>query len=394
MEITRAIELHRKYRGKLATGLKVPLDSMEDMKMFYTPGVADPCKLIAEEQTSEAGQNFDSRFSKDTQALYECTIKGNTVAVVTDGSAVLGLGNIGPRAGLPVMEGKCALFKKFADVDAFPICLDTQDTDDIVKAVKLIAPVFGGINLEDIAAPRCFEIERRLQAELNIPVFHDDQHGTAIVVLAGLMNALKVVGKEMMSVRIVISGSGAAGIAICDLLLAAGAVDVILVDSRGALVEGRSDMNDEKVAFAARTNPRKVNGSLADVMRGADVVIGVSKAGIITREMVGSMNGPVVFAMSNPTPEIMPDEARAAGAAVIATGRSDYPNQLNNVLVFPGVFRGALDRRVKVVTIEMQIAAAKNLAALVREPSAEKIIPGVFEPGVAEAVARAVRIVG
>jgi malate dehydrogenase (oxaloacetate-decarboxylating) len=377
MEITRAIELHRKYKGKLSTGLKVPLDSMEDMKVFYTPGVADPCKLIAE----------------DPKELYECTIKHNTVAVVTDGSAVLGLGNIGAAAGLPVMEGKCALFKKFADVDAFPICLDTQNVDEIVQAVKWIAPVFGGINLEDIAAPRCFEIERRLQMELDIPVFHDDQHGTAIVVLAGLINSLKVVKKKIEDVRIVISGAGAAGIAICDLLLAAGAADVILVDSRGAIVEGRSDMNDEKNAFAKRTNPRRVTGSLAEAMRGADVVIGVSKAGVITSEMVGGMSAaaPIVFAMSNPTPEIMPDEARAGGAAIVATGRSDYPNQLNNVLVFPGVFRGALDHRVKVVTIAMQIAAAKNLAALVTEPTFEKIIPGVFEPGVAKAVAEAVR---
>ena len=377
MEITRAIELHRKYKGKLSTGLKVPLDSMEDMKVFYTQGVADPCKLIAE----------------DPKELYECTIKHNTVAVVTDGSAVLGLGNIGAAAGLPVMEGKCALFKKFADVDAFPICLDTQNVDEIVQAVKWIAPVFGGINLEDIAAPRCFEIERRLQMELDIPVFHDDQHGTAIVVLAGLINSLKVVKKKIEDVRIVISGAGAAGIAICDLLLAAGAADVILVDSRGAIVEGRSDMNDEKNAFAKRTNPRRVTGSLAEAMRGADVVIGVSKAGVITSEMVGGMSAaaPIVFAMSNPTPEIMPDEARAGGAAIVATGRSDYPNQLNNVLVFPGVFRGALDHRVKVVTIAMQIAAAKNLAALVTEPTFEKIIPGVFEPGVAKAVAEAVR---
>ncbi len=393
MEPTRAIQLHQQYKGKLFTGLKVPLDSLDDMKVYYTPGVADPCLLIAEEEgvAIATGVANGTRVNKETEALYSCTIKNNTVAVVTDGSAVLGLGNIGPRAGLPVMEGKCALFKKFGGVDAFPICLDTQDTDEIVRAVKLIAPVFGGINLEDISAPRCFEVERRLQEELDIPVFHDDQHGTAVVVLAGLYNALKVVGKDLADVKIAISGSGAAGIAICDLLLAAGAVDVILVDSKGAIVEGRADMNDEKVAFAKRTNPRKVSGSLADAMRGADVVIGVSKAGAITGEMVkGMCTGPIVLAMANPTPEIMPDVAKAAGAAVVATGRSDYPNQLNNVLVFPGIFRGALDHRVNVVTIAMQIGAARNLAALVAEPSADKIIPGVFESGVCEAVASAV----
>ena len=399
MDSTHAIEQHKKYKGKLFTGLKVPLDVIDDLKVYYTPGVADPCKLIAEEEqvAIAAGK------SRETEALYATTIKNNTVAVVTDGSAVLGLGNIGARAGLPVMEGKCALFKKFADVDAFPICIDSQDVEEIVRTVKLIAPVFGGINLEDIAAPRCFEVERRLQQELDIPVFHDDQHGTAVVVLAGLYNALKVVGKELATLKIAMSGAGAAGIAIADLLMAAGAKDIILVDSKGIIFEGREDMNEEKIAYARRTNPRGVRGSMADAMRDADMFIGVSKAGIINGDMVASManagagtgnagpGGPVVFAMANPIPEIMPDEARAAGAAVVATGRSDFPNQLNNVLVFPGIFRGALDHRVKLITIDMQIAAAKNLAALVPNPVADKIIPGVFEPGVSAEVAKAVR---
>lgn len=392
MEITRAIQLHQQYKGKLFTGLKVPLDSIDDLKVYYTPGVADACLLIAEEE----GVAVAAGKSKETEALYSCTIKNNTVAVVSDGSAVLGLGNIGARGAIPVMEGKCALFKKFGGVDAFPICLDTQDTDEIIKAVKLIAPIFGGINLEDISAPRCFEVERRLQEELDIPVFHDDQHGTATVVLAGLYNALKVVGKEIGNIKLAISGSGAAGIAICDLLLAAGVKDIILVDSKGTIVEGRADMNEEKIIFSKKTNPRKVAGSLTDAMRGADVVVGVSKAGAVTSEMVASMNGagtasgPIVLAMANPIPEIMPDVAHAAGAAVVATGRSDFPNQLNNVLVFPGIFRGALDNRVNVITIDMQIAAAKNLAAMVAVPTAEKIIPGVFESGVCDAVSKAI----
>ncbi len=403
MEITRAIQLHQQYKGKLFTGLKVPLDSIDDLKVYYTPGVADACLLIAEEEGVAVAAGMASgasHINKETEALYSCTIKNNTVAVVSDGSAVLGLGNIGARGAIPVMEGKCALFKKFGGVDAFPICLDTQDTDEIIKAVKLIAPIFGGINLEDISAPRCFEVERRLQEELDIPVFHDDQHGTATVVLAGLYNALKVVGKEIENINVAISGSGAAGISICDLLLAAGVKDIILVDSKGTIIEGRADMNEEKIIFSKKTNPRKVAGSLADAMSGADVVIGVSKAGAITSEMVASMNGagtasgPIVLAMANPVPEIMPDIAHAAGAAVVATGRSDFPNQLNNVLVFPGIFRGALDNRVNVITIDMQIAAAKNLAAMVAVPSADKIIPGVFESGVCEAVSKAIVKVG
>ncbi len=388
MDSTFPIEQHKKYRGKLFTGLKVPMDSIDDLKVYYTPGVADPCKFIAEEEQAA----ITAGTSRETEALYATTIKGNTVAVVSDGSAVLGLGNIGARAGLPVMEGKCALFKKFANVDAFPICVDTQDVEEIVRVVKMIAPVFGGINLEDISAPRCFEVERRLREELDIPVFHDDQHGTAVICLAGLYNAMKVVGKQLETAKIVISGAGAAGIAIADLLMTAGATDVILVDSKGIIAEDRADMNEEKIEYARRSNPRGVRGSLADAVRGADVIIGVSKAGLVTKEMVASMaEKAVVFAMANPTPEIMPGDATAAGAAVVATGRSDFPNQLNNVLVFPGIFRGALDNRVKVITIDMQIAAAKALAALVANPTAEKIIPGVFEPGVSAEVAKVVR---
>ncbi|MFA7277403.1 MAG: NADP-dependent malic enzyme [Candidatus Gracilibacteria bacterium] len=410
MDSTFPIEQHKKYRGKLFTGLKVPMDSIDDLKVYYTPGVADPCKLIAEEEQAAiaAGKASGQRPNLETEALYATTIKGNTVAVVSDGSAVLGLGNIGARAGIPVMEGKCSLFKKFANVDAFPICVDTQDVEEIVRVVKMIAPIFGGINLEDISAPRCFEVERRLREELDIPVFHDDQHGTAVICLAGLYNAMKVVGKQLETAKIVISGAGAAGISIADLLMTAGATDVILVDSKGIIAEDRADMNDEKILYAKKSNPRGVRGSLADAIHGADVVIGVSKAGLITKEMVASManagagtgmngdgrlgpGGPIVFAMANPTPEIMPNEAIEAGAAVCATGRSDFPNQLNNVLVFPGIFRGALDNRVKVMTIDMQIAAAKALAALVANPTAEKIIPGVFEPGVSAEVAKVVR---
>lgn len=399
MDSTYAIEQHKKFKGKLSTGLKVPMDSIDDLKVYYTPGVADPCKMIAEEEAAavEGAASRGERPNRETEAVYSMTIKNNTVAVVSDGSAVLGLGNIGARAGIPVMEGKCALFKKFANVDAFPICLDTQNVDEIVQAVKMIAPVFGGINLEDISAPRCFEVERRLREELDIPVFHDDQHGTAVICLAGLYNAMKVVGKNLESAKIVISGAGAAGIAIADLLIAAGATDIILVDSKGIIAEDRADMNEEKIIYARKTNPRGIRGSLSDALAGADVAVGVSKAGLITKDMVASManagtaQGPVIFAMANPTPEIMPNEAHEAGAAVVATGRSDFPNQLNNVLVFPGIFRGALDHRVKVITIDMQIAAAKALAALVTSPTPEKIIPGVFEPGVSDVVAGAVR---
>jgi malate dehydrogenase (oxaloacetate-decarboxylating) len=379
------LELHSRYRGKLSVKSKVPLENKADLSVFYTPGVAAPCREIA----------------KDKEKAYEYTSKGNLVAVVTDGSAVLGLGNIGPEAALPVMEGKCVLFQRLAGVDAWPICLDVHDVDGIVAAVKAIAPGFGGINIEDIAAPQCFEIERRLQADLAIPVVHDDQHATAVVVLAGLFNALKIVGKKIEEVRIVMSGAGAAGIAIADLLLFAGAKDIVLCDRGGAISKERGDLNDEKKLMLARTNPRGVGGSLAEAMAaggGCDVFIGVSSKGLVTREMVASMRGagaglhggPIVFAMANPDPEIMPDEAKAGGAAVVGTGRSDLPNQLNNVLVFPGLFRGALDRRVRRVTNEMFLRAAKNLAALVAEPTAEMIIPGVFDERVVPAVAGAI----
>lgn len=369
-------------KGKWAVFSKIPLENAADLSVAYTPGVAEPCRAIV----------------ADPSAAMRLTMKGNTVAVVTDGSAVLGLGNIGSLAGLPVMEGKCLLFKRFADVDAVPICLATQNVDEIVETVVRIAPTFGGINLEDIAAPRCFEIERRLKERLDIPVFHDDQHGTAIVTLAGLLNALKVVKKSIAEVRVVMSGAGAAGVAIADLLMKEGARDVVLCDREGAVVAGREGMDAAKTELAERTNPRRVSGSLAEAMVGADVFIGVSAPGIVTRDMVASMagagstvGGPIVFAMANPVPEIMPEEALAGGAAVVATGRSDFPNQLNNVLAFPGLFRGAFDAGVRAFTPEMFQAAAHALAGLVPEPTAQKIIPGAFEDGVAGAVAAAVR---
>jgi malate dehydrogenase (oxaloacetate-decarboxylating) len=371
----RSLDLHKKHRGKLEVASKFPLANKDDLSLAYTPGVAEPCREIA----------------KDPEAAYLYTMKANTVAVVTDGTAVLGLGNIGAVAGLPVMEGKCLLFKHFADVDAIPICLATQDVDEIVETVVNIAPTFGGINLEDIAAPICFEVERRLKERLDIPVFHDDQHGTAIVTLAGLLNALKVVGKTLSNARIVFSGAGAAGIAIAELLLSEGAQDIILCDSKGAIVEGRENLNSFKEDISKRTNPRKLGGSLADVIQAADVFIGVSKPGLLTSDMVKTMNDrAIIFAMANPTPEIMPDEAKAGGAEVIATGRSDFPNQINNVLAFPGVFRGVLDGRATVISKKMLGAAAHALADMVPEPHAEKIIPGPFDDGVAEAVAKAV----
>ena len=373
-----SLEAHKKTRGKLETGLKVPLDSQEDMNIYYTPGVAEPCLEIAREGAS---------------AAYETTSKWNTIAVVTDGSAVLGLGNIGALAGLPVMEGKCALFKKFGDVDAVPICLETENgsADEIVAAVKAIAPTFGGINLEDISAPRCFEIEQRLIDELPIPVFHDDQHGTAVVCLAGLINALKIVGKDCRSVRVVISGAGSAGIAITKLMLKYGFENISLLDSKGMIFEGRDRLNESKEEIAKVTNLDHMEGGLAEALVDADIFIGVSKPGVATTEMVKSMaEDPVIFAMSNPDPEITPDDARAGGARVIATGRSDFPNQINNVLVFPGIFRGALDARMENITDDMKLAAAKALASLVKEPTAEKFIPGVFDEGVCEVIAKAV----
>lgn len=370
-----SLALHREKKGKLSIALKMPIRNREDLSKAYTPGVAAPCIEIA----------------KKPALAYQYTIKANTVAVVTDGSRVLDLGNIGGLAGLPVMEGKCALFKRFAGIDAFPICLNTQDPDEIIKAVKWIAPSFGGINLEDIAAPQCFYIEEKLKEEIDIPVFHDDQHGTAIVIIAGLLNALKVVGKELSKIKIVIAGAGAAGLAAARLLLHEGAHEIILTDRKGIIYEGRDDLNLYKERMAKLTNRKHLKGSLQDAVVNADVFIGVSHAHIADRKMVASMaRDGIVFAMANPTPEIMPEEARKGGAKIIATGRSDYPNQINNVLAFPGVFRGVLDCRARYVTDKMKVAAAHALARLVKKPTAEKIIPGVFEKGVAETIARAV----
>lgn len=372
----QSLEAHKRYMGKLDVTSSFPLETTEDLSIAYTPGVAEPCRVIAE--------NVDR--------AWDLTIKGRTVAVVTDGSSVLGLGNIGPEAGLPVMEGKAALFKRFANVDAFPICLATQDVDEIVETVKRIAPGFGGINLEDIAAPACFEVERRLIEELDIPVMHDDQHGTAVVVLAGLLNALKVVGKEIGDVKVVMSGAGAGGMGIANLLLDAGVKKMAMVDSRGLIAQGRERMNSYKDALAARINPEAETGTLADALVGADVFVGVSQPGLVTSEMVQSMNdGAIIFALSNPVPEIMPDEARAGGAAVIATGRSDFPNQVNNVLAFPGIFKGVLESRSKTITREMLVAAAHALSKMVAKPTADQIMPSPFAPGLAKVVADAVQ---
>ncbi|MDP3836784.1 MAG: NADP-dependent malic enzyme [bacterium] len=371
-----SLALHLFAEGKIGTSLKVPLDDKHDLSLAYTPGVAAVCNAIA----------------ADKSLANTHTIKGNMIAVVTDGSAVLGLGNIGPEAALPVMEGKCALFKKFADVDAFPICLDTQDTEEIIKAVKLIAPVFGGINLEDIAAPRCFEIERRLQAELDIPVMHDDQHGTATVVLAALINALKLRGSDKADVKVVLSGAGAAGNAIARLLLGYGVTHIIACDRQGAIYAGREGLDTEKEALAAITNPAKRQGSLAEVLVGADVFIGVSSAGLVSAEMVQAMAPKaIVFALANPLPEIMPAEAEAAGAFVVASGRSDFRNQINNVLIFPGVFRGALDNKVKHISDAMLVQAAESLAALVLDLSVDKILPDPFDVRIAPAIAAAIK---
>ncbi|QCV56677.1 NAD-dependent malic enzyme [Thermoactinomyces vulgaris] len=354
---------------------KVPVESAYDLSLAYSPGVAEPCREI----------------HKDPGVIYDYTMKGNLVAVVTDGTAVLGLGNIGPGAALPVMEGKAVLFKSFAGVDAIPICLDTTEIDKIVETVKFMSPTFGGVNLEDIAAPNCFIIEERLKKELDIPVFHDDQHGTAIVTLAGLINALKVVGKKMEEIRVVANGAGAAGIAIIQMLLNMGVRDVVMCDSKGAIYKGRPyGMNPVKEKVAEMTNHRMLRGELADVMKGADVFIGVSVAGAVTPEMVRSMNkDPIIFAMANPVPEIMPEEAKQAGAKVVGTGRSDFPNQVNNVLAFPGIFRGALDVRAKAINEEMKIAAAHGIASLIEEHelNPDYVIPAPFDPRVAPKVA-------
>ena len=373
-----SLKLHYELKGKIEVTARAPVSDRQSLSLAYTPGVAQPCLEI----------------QKDVNKSYELTRRWNTVAVVTDGTAVLGLGDIGPEAGMPVMEGKCVLFKSFGGVDAIPLCIRSKDVDEIVKTVTLLAGSFGGVNLEDISAPRCFEIERRLKESCDIPIFHDDQHGTAVITLAGLTNALKVVGKELGGVRIVISGAGAAAMAIARLLLSAGAKDVTLCDRRGAIYAGRPQgMNPAKEEIAAVTNPGGCKGTLADALRGADVFIGVSAPGLVTPEMVQSMApGAVVFACANPTPEIFPADAKAAGAAVVASGRSDFPNQINNVLAFPGIFRGALDARASDINEEMKIAAARALAELIspEELSAANIIPAAFDPRVCPAVAQAV----
>ena len=373
-----ALHMHRVNKGKLESKSKVPVRNARDLSLAYSPGVAEPCKEIYDKP----------------ETVYDYTMKGNMVAVVSDGTAVLGLGNIGPEAALPVMEGKAVLFKSFAGVDAFPICLNTTDIDKIVETVKLLEPTFGGVNLEDIAAPNCFAIEERLKKETNIPVFHDDQHGTAIVTVAGLVNALKISGKKMNEIKVVANGAGAAGIAIIKLLYSYGVRDIIMCDTKGAIYEGRPiGMNAIKEEVAKFTNRDNVKGTLAEAINGADVFIGVSVAGALTAEMIQTMNSdPVIFAMANPVPEIMPDEAKAAGALVIGTGRSDFPNQVNNVLAFPGIFRGALDARATHINEKMKVAAVNAIAGLITEDelSCDYVIPGPFDSRVAPEVAAAV----
>ena len=374
----KALELHKEWNGKIETVSKTPVRTREDLALVYTPGVAEPCKVIA----------------KDPAAAYTYTMKANTVAVVSDGSAVLGLGNIGPKAAMPVMEGKAVLFKEFGGVNAVPICLDTQDTEEIIKAVTWLAPAFGGINLEDISAPRCFEIEERLKETLDIPVFHDDQHGTAIVVLAGIINALKVVGKKKEYCRVVVNGAGSAGVAITRLLITYGFSNIIMCDKSGILCDGAEGLNWMQEKMVKRTNLAHETGSLADALKGADIFVGVSAPGIVTEEMVASMNSDaILFAMANPVPEIMPDLAKKAGARVVGTGRSDFPNQVNNVVAFPGIFRGALEGHAKQITDKMKLAAANAIAALVsdEELNENNIMPEAFDPRVADVVADAVK---
>lgn len=374
----KALKLHEEWHGKLETVSKTPVKTREALSLAYTPGVAEPCKVIA----------------KDREAAYTYTWKSNTVAVVSDGSAVLGLGNIGPHAAMPVMEGKAVLFKEFGGVNAVPICLDTQDTEEIIKAVTYLAPGFGGINLEDISAPRCFEIEERLKEILDIPVFHDDQHGTAIVVLAGIINGLKVVGKKKESCKVVVNGAGSAGVAITRLLLTYGFSNVIMCDKVGIVGKNTEGLNWMQQKMAEVTNPGGETGSLADALKGADIFVGVSAPNIVTPDMVSSMNpDSILFAMANPVPEIMPDVAKAAGARVVGTGRSDFPNQVNNVVAFPGIFKGALEGRAVQITEEMKLAAAQAIAALVPEDqlSEDNIMPEAFDPQVAEVVAEAVK---
>lgn len=380
-----ALKKHEEWNGKIEVVPRCEVETMADLSVAYTPGVAQPCLEI----------------SKDVELSYKYTRRGNLVAVVTDGTAVLGLGDIGPEAGMPVMEGKCVLFKRFGDVDAFPLCVRSKDVDTIVDTVALLAGSFGGVNLEDIAAPRCFEIEKKLKERCDIPIFHDDQHGTAVVVLAGLINALKLVNKKIEDIEVVVNGSGAAGIAITKLLMKTGLRNVILCDTKGAIYEGRDGLNPIKAEMAAISNREMKKGQLSDVIKGADVFIGVSAPGTLTEEMVKSMaSDPIVFAMANPVPEIMPDEAKSAGVAVMATGRSDYPNQINNVLAFPGIFRGTLDVRAKDINDDMKLAAAYAIANIVtdEERSPEYIIPDSFNekvtPAVAAAVAEAARKTG
>ncbi len=374
----KALELHKQWNGKLETTAKSKVNSREDLAIAYTPGVAEPCKVIA----------------KDKDAAYTYTIKANTVAVVSDGSAVLGLGNIGPYAAMPVMEGKCVLFKEFGNINAVPICLDTQDTEEIIKTVKNIAPAFGGINLEDISAPRCFEIEERLKEMLDIPVFHDDQHGTAIVVLAGIINGLRVTGKKKEDCKVVVNGAGSAGVAITKLLLTYGFKDVTICDKEGIIGKDYPNLNWMQQKMTEVTNLSNRKGTLADALKGADIFVGVSAPNIVTPEMVASMNkDSILFAMANPVPEIMPDVAKAAGARVVGTGRSDFPNQVNNVVAFPGIFKGALEGRATQITEEMKLAAATAIAGLVsdEELSDEFIMPEAFDPRVAEVVSNAVK---
>jgi malate dehydrogenase (oxaloacetate-decarboxylating) len=374
----KALFLHKKWQGKLETCAKSPVKNREDLALAYTPGVAEPCKEIA----------------KDPDLAYTYTMKANTVAVVSDGSAVLGLGNIGPLAAMPVMEGKCVLFKEFGDVNAVPICLDTQDTEEIIKAVTWLAPGFGGINLEDISAPRCFEIEQRLKETLSIPVFHDDQHGTAIVVLAGIINALKVTGKKKEDCRVVVNGAGSAGVAITKLLLTYGFPHVTMCDRLGIIGRDYPDLNWMQQEMTKTTNLENKSGILADAMKGADIFVGVSAPGIVTPEMVSAMNkDAILFAMANPVPEIMPDLAKAAGARIVGTGRSDFPNQINNVVAFPGIFKGALEGRATQITEEMKLAAAEAIAALVspEELNEDFIMPEPFDPRVAQVVSQAVK---
>ena len=374
----RSLELHKEWNGKLDTVAKASVKTREDLALAYTPGVAEPCKVIAE----------------DKEAAYQYTWKANTVAVVSDGSAVLGLGNIGPHAAMPVMEGKAVLFKEFGGVNAVPICLDTQDTEEIIKAVTWLAPGFGGINLEDISAPRCFEIEERLKATLDIPVFHDDQHGTAIVVLAGIINALKVVKKEKEACKVVINGAGSAGVAIAKLLLNYGFKTILLCDTKGIINKSNPNLNWIKKEMAEVTNPNNETGVLADAVKGADIFVGVSAPGVLTPEMVKTMNqDAIIFALANPVPEIMPDIAKEAGARVVGTGRSDFPNQVNNVVAFPGIFKGALEGRAPQITEEMKLAAALALADLVPEDklNEDNIMPEAFNPQVADVVAAAVK---